>query len=134
MGCAFLDSTSNTACMYKLPNEASAYTAEAIAILKALEYIKNINYSNRYLICSDSASVLEAIKGFPKKNVASYLIFEIIKLIISLKLNNIPIVSLWIPGHSNVQGNEQVDRLANTASVTGNSLDIDLPMGMSTLL
>ena len=34
--------------------------------------------------------------------------------------------SMWVPGHSNVQGNEQVDRLANTAFVTGNSLDIDL--------
>ena len=36
---------------------------------------------------------------------------------------------MWVPGHSNVQGNEQVDRLVNTASVTGNSLDIDLPIG-----
>ena len=72
---------------------------------------------------------MKAIKGFPKKNVASYLIFEIIKLIISLKLNNITIAFLWVPpGHSNVQGNEQVDRLANTASVTNNSLDIDLPI------
>ena len=61
--------------------------------------------------------------------MASYIIFEIIKLIISLKLNNITIAFLWVPGRSNVQGNEQVDRLANTASVTGNSLDIDLPIG-----
>ena len=37
---------------------------------------------------------------------------------------------LQIPGHSNIQGNEQVDRLVNTASVTGNSLDIDLPIGV----
>ena len=36
---------------------------------------------------------------------------------------------MWVPGHSNVQGNEQVDRLANTASVTDNSLGIDLPIG-----
>ena len=56
VGCAFLDSASNTVCTYKLPKEASVYTAEAIAILKVLEYnnIKNINYSNRYLIRSDS--------------------------------------------------------------------------------
>ena len=62
--------------------------------------------------------------------MASYLIFEIIKLILDLKLNNITIAFLWIPGHSNIQGNQQADRLANTtASVTGNSLDIDLPIG-----
>ena len=54
--------------MYKLPKEATVYTAEAIAILKVLEYIKKINYRNRYLICSDSDSLLEAIKAFPKKN------------------------------------------------------------------
>ena len=36
---------------------------------------------------------------------------------------------MWVPGHSNIKGNEQVDRLANTASVTGNILDIDLPIG-----
>ena len=75
--------------LYKLKFKQSVYTAEAIAILKALEYRNNLNCSNRYLICLHSAKVLEAIKGFPKKKLASYLIFDIIKLIVALKLNNI---------------------------------------------
>ena len=51
------------------------------------------------------------------------------KFLFFLKLNNITIAFFWVTGHFNIQGNEQVDRLANTASVTGNSLDIDLPIG-----
>ena len=40
------------------------------------------------------------------------------------------IAFLWVPaGHSKIQGNKQVDRLTNTASVIGNIGDIDLTIG-----
>lgn len=33
---------------------------------------------------------------------------------------------MWISGHFHIHGNEQIDKLANTTTETGNMLNIDL--------
>ena len=87
------------------------------------------------LCCRTDCSALKCllkVTAYRTSDVLWMHIFLVIKYIfltltLALKLNNITIAFLWVSGHSNIQGNEQVGRLANTASVNGNSLD--LPIG-----
>ena len=51
---------------YKLYPEVLGFVAEAYAILKALEFVESMEDHEDILICSDSLSVLEALKKFWK--------------------------------------------------------------------
>jgi len=52
----------NTNLTFKLPNECSIFSAEALAILKAIEIINTTVHTN-FLILSDSLSAINSIKN-----------------------------------------------------------------------
>ena len=113
----------NEVIRYKLPTECSIHSAEAIAILKALEYALE-KQNHNYIILSDSLSTISSIANTHKPND----IAKKIHLLISSHLSKGNAVKImWVPGHSSIEGNEKADIHAkHTASST--SFDTSLPI------
>jgi hypothetical protein len=63
-------------------------------------------------ICSDSQASLKAVSSVQLK---SKLVFECRKLLTSLAETN-SVTLIWVPGHANVQGKENADKLAREGS------------------
>ena len=57
-------------------------------------------------------SIIKAINGFPQNKNPSYIILDIIEEINNLRVDGKVIEILWIPSHTDITGNEDVDRLA----------------------
>lgn len=101
VGCAFwvkLNNNSSVYRMYKLPDNASIYTAEAIAILKALEWFYDSN-NEEMVIATDSLSVLNTLKKDPTE-IDSTLVFKIITTLTKIKLRKQNIAFIWARWHS----------------------------------
>ena len=79
VGCAFLIESSNgmISKKIKLPKETSIFTAEALAIMEALKYIQ-IFPESQFLVCTDSLSVMEAMKGLHKNRNLTHININII--------------------------------------------------------
>ena len=108
----------------RLPNYYSINSAEAQAILLALELIK-VRQGKNFVICSDSAVTLEALKS---SNYVNPLIKSIKNLLSELRYSHpFPNIKfLWIPAHSGIIGNEAVDLTAKEASREENYSDLPI--------
>ena len=111
----------------RLPDHTSIYMAELQAILAALKVIQNNNIP-RACICSDSKS---AIQSLINPSCTQHLHFDIFNLHHSLVENGTYITFLWIPGHSNINGNDKADLKAKEALAIQNITDI--PADFSTI-
>lgn len=116
-GSAFV--LNDTIFKYKLNPINNNYTAEAIAILKCLQHIQQEKIS-KIIICSDSNSVIQAVKS--NKTTKNHIINAIKNLTLELNRNKIKI--MWIPGHTNIKGNEIADVAAKDAAVNGIELNL----------
>ena len=92
---------------FRLPDGASIFTAETKALDLALSFIENSN-ENKFIIYSDSLSVLQSIKSATCSNP---LVHQIKCKYSNLSLKK-TIIFCWIPGHVGINGNEQADRAA----------------------
>ena len=112
----------------RLPDNFSIFTAEAIALLTAVQLCRHQKLSN-VVICSDSKSVLQALSNVSRP--AHHFISRI--------QDSIPkrqdITFLWIPGHASIAGNEKADNLAKQALSMPEPLRFKYPVGdcMATL-
>lgn len=82
---------------------------------------------NKYLIFSDSQSVLMALdskKGLTKK---SHIIYKIKEKLILLKNQGKNIIMNWIPAHAGIEYNEKVDEAAKLSIQQGIDSAIFLP-------
>ncbi|MCG8034496.1 MAG: reverse transcriptase-like protein [Candidatus Thiodiazotropha taylori] len=120
-GCAFTVPELNFSQKFKLDKHLTVYTAELIAILKALEWIQN-QKPESVVILTDSLSSIQSINSGSSNTRQDILqnillqIHKILKLGINLNID-------WIPSHCNVQGNELADSLAKEALTRGKELD-----------
>lgn len=103
---------------YKLSSEYTSCDAEAVAILRALDYALAENY-NDYLILSDSLSTLTCIQN---TNTSSDVINSILYLIQAHQLKGNLISILWIPGHNSIDGNEKADKLAKKIATSSTAI------------
>ena len=88
----------------------SVFTAEATAILKAIEYVSNKR--GKHMICTDSLSTLTNILNLSNRNILTSIIrTKLIQHRTKIKL-------LWIPGHVGISGNEVADLMAKSASTS----------------
>lgn len=100
----------------RLPSNASIYTAEAQGIYAALEYIEatNLNFK-KWLIISDSMSVLMALSNPSYSSGTNYIIYNIRQIYSRLWLNqDREIRFIWTPSHIDVSGNDLADKLASS--------------------
>ena len=93
--------------MYRLPNNTNIFIAELLAVSRAI-YKINKNEGQSFLICCDSLSVLQAIKG----GTPNYLVYQIYDQL----LNTTKEICLeWVPSHLNIPGNNLTDEMAKNA-------------------
>ena len=107
VGCAVIsDNHSN---MQRIPDDSSIFTAEAKAVNLALDFISTCDANNKFIIFSDSLSVLKAMNHTSSKNPQIQKLLEKCHELLTYK----EIVLCWIP--IGIQGNEMVDKQAKTS-------------------
>ena len=99
-------------CKGALPVFTSIFTAELLAILKAIERIIIIT-GTRFTVFSDSKSVLQSLAVF---NSINPLVQKIQQWVFLLSLKGVLIDFCWVPAHTGIHGNEEADRLAKVAA------------------
>ena len=110
VGCAFV--SGDTTRSFTLPTHASVYTAELVAIQKALCFIE-VGDIRRHLILSDSLSCVLSIGAF---NPPDQLVQDIAQKLSSLQHCGKDITICWIPSHTGVSGNDKADAAAKRAA------------------
>ena len=106
VGCA---SFTNGICKtLRLPDGSSIFTAEAKAIDLALDFINESNLKDKFIIFSDSMSVLQALNHTSSKNPQIQKLLIKHHTISELKT----IIYCWVPSHIGIYGNEKVDKNA----------------------
>ena len=112
--CAVYNSHRGHLKTWKLPPEFSVFSAELLAIYKAVEGIDQQYNNSKVTIFSDSKSALEAI--LTDKQKSHYLTNIINSIINHARLSKSTEISLqWVPGHCGIKGNEIADKGANLA-------------------
>ena len=91
-----------------IPDGSSVFTAEAKAIDLSLDFVNNCTYTDKFVIFSDSLSVLQALNHTPSKNSQIQHLLLKHHVISSSK----SIIHCWIPSHIGIYGNEKVDKSA----------------------
>lgn len=92
-----------------LPYYSSVLSAEIIAILEALNFVKSSKGS--FVICSDSLSALDSISNI--NNTDYYA--SLIRSLLTTLLHRVTII--WIPGHVAITGNELADHMAKASTL-----------------
>ena len=106
VGCAFL--YGNHFSSLRIPDGSSVFTAEAKAIDLALDFIDSCFLHDKFLIFSDSLSVLKALNHTSSKNSQIQKLLEKHHKIANTKV----ILFCWLPSHVGIIGNEIADRKA----------------------
>nr|XP_026492744.1 uncharacterized protein LOC113398301 [Vanessa tameamea] len=123
-GAAFYDARRSYSRGFRIKNNViSIMSVELIAILEALSYATDLN-DNNIVILSDSKSGLQHImkcahgsRGVPIAYYILYKIYYLLKKGITLRLQ-------WIPSHIGLKGNEEVDKIAKHAVITGTDIEV----------
>ena len=97
--------------MQRIPDDSSIFTAETKSVDRALDFISTCNNNNKFIIFSDSLSVLKAMNHTSSKNPQIQKLLEKCHELLANK----EIVLCWIPSHIGLQGNEMVDQQAKTS-------------------
>lgn len=119
VGAGVVDGTTRST--FRLPKQCSVFSAEALAIMKALENAPDDG--RRVAVFSDSLSVLAAVEGGGSKHPWVQRIEEL------MRERNVVLV--WIPGHTGIAGNDAADEAAKQAHQLEPS---DLPIPRQDLL
>ena len=119
VGFAFYNLKTKQNGSFKCNDNCSIFTAECMAIVKALDYIIQEKRHHTYIIFTDSFSALQALKNKFKHLYRNPIILDITKKVYELKLCNIIIRFVWVKGHAGIKGNEAVDILAKQATQNG---------------
>ncbi|XP_045025198.1 uncharacterized protein LOC123469924 [Daphnia magna] len=111
--CAMYIPTRNVSQSWTMDSQASIYSAELIAVHKALDYTYKLDENPPEVrVFCDSSSVVKAIGSTTPGNNET--LHQIRETISSLKSSGTQTSLTWIPSHVGIQGNEVADRLAQT--------------------
>lgn len=97
---------------YRLPPVLSVYTAEVVAILRAL-YLAKSSHQRKFCVYTDSMSALLQLKY---KNNPHPVITKILVLLRNLSQKGFDVIFCWVPGHVGISGNELADCAAKAAN------------------
>jgi len=95
-------------------------STEAIAVLKTLKFIKKqkINFTNNVILTYSLSTFKSLENTINPTDISKCIQGETIKL----KHRDINIIFIWIPGHTNIEGNEMVDKSAKEAALPDNQI------------
>ena len=92
----------------RIPDGSSVFTAEAKAIDLALDFVNTCTYTDKFIIFSDSLSVIQALNHTSSKNSQIQHLLLKHHEISSSKT----VIYCWIASHIGIYGNEKVDKNA----------------------
>ena len=119
IGAAAFNSTTGEVCHHHLGGETqfNVYTAEITALQLALERLWNHQALSRCRIYTDSQTAIKAIER-PQRQSGQSIIKDLLDCIDEImdKHRHLQIDIMWIPGHSEIQGNERADAEAKKAA------------------
>lgn len=95
-----------------LPRHCSVFTAEAYALLLALDHAQTTG-RRKVLVCTDSKSCLQAMSAL---DLDHPIIVAVLQKAYQLHSSKYDVVFCWIPGHCGLMGNELADQAAKTAT------------------
>lgn len=102
---------------YRLEENASIFQAEVLAIKKAAEkLLENKIINNTITICIDSQA---AIKALSSNKFNSKIVLQCYEALQTISASN-RIQLKWVPGHSDIEGNEEADKLAKAGATNEN--------------
>ena len=132
VGAAFVIPNLNVKKKFHLTKGCSIFTAELFAIMMALNFFNDMPVPPpKILILSDSKSALLALHRQYSSDRLDIL-FENLFLIHQLISRGCDISLLWIPGHSNLHGNEMADFCAKEAASNMSDATVcDVPISVS---
>lgn len=110
----------------RISDKVSVYTAELKAILCALEWIEQSKPLNS-LICSDSAAALLSLKDGTSRSRPDILL-ECLCCLSKIERSGCLVCFVWVPSHSDIEGNEMADALAKESLLREN-IDLNIPLG-----
>jgi ribonuclease HI len=103
--------TESAVLVKRLPDHSSIFSAEARAILLALDAaMQSVN--DRFVLLSNSLSCLQAIQNRKLNNA---LILEIVNRVHQLVAGGSKVVLMWLPSHVGISSNSAVDAAAKAA-------------------
>ena len=121
VGCAFICDSARRS--FTLPAAATIYTAELLAIYKALCFIQ-VGENFQHVIFTDSLSSLVALKNFYPSDP---IVQDIVLLLTSLKQEDKTVTLCWVPSHVGILGNELADAAAREAAAASATRSLPLP-------
>jgi len=125
LGAAFWDGRGGEAGLFRLPDGATVFLAEAIALREALRYAQR-TAAARVVILSDSQSVLKALQSTPTAKTSEILV-DIRRMLLAANDAGREVSLCWVPAHVGIPPNELADDLANIARTAGRMVTCPLP-------
>ena len=114
VGCAYISGSHHE--KIRLPDGSSIFTAESKAVDMALDYVMNNSLDNKFVIFSNSLSVLKSLNHTSSKNSKFQNLIEKHHELSKSK----EILFCWLPSHVGIKGNEATDVKAKA------SLDLEI--------
>ena len=122
VGCAFVHGQLRH--KTNLNKAYSIFTAEATAILQAVNYIK-VSAISRSVICTDSMSVVLALQSRESHHP---LILDVWDALHDLRASDNDCIILWIPSHCGIRGNDTADAEARSAIGLGDMQEYEVSL------
>ena len=123
VGCAVI--TPQTSIKKRLPHKLSVLSAELLAVLYALISIFNNPVSPKFVIHTDSMSVLSSLRSFCSVNPIVCQIQDWLVLLANRR--KVKVQFCWVPSHVGVQGNELADAAAKAAARLAHVSRVNIP-------
>lgn len=130
VSCAFCVPQLNLNCGFRISDNLSVFAAEAMGILKALQWVLEARHKI-VVVCSDSSSVLHCLETY-HSNARPDLISSILSLLSVLFKSGCEVSFLWVPAHIGVSGNELADQCAKD-SLNENAVSVTVGPGRTEL-